>query len=62
MRTGSPRVGGEERRVERDVADVAAGDVEPGELADVERRRSASAPGTMRRQIARAGAVSGNGN
>ena len=52
MPTGALVVGGEERRVQRDVADVAAGDVEPRELRVVECRRPASPAGTRARQIA----------
>ena len=48
------RVGGEEGGVERDVADVAAGDVEPRQRARRRARRSASRRGKTRRQISRA--------
>ena len=52
MPTGAAGLGGEEGGVERDVADAAAGDVEPRELGVVDAVRAASRAGKMPRQIA----------
>ncbi len=55
-------VGGEEGGAERDVADVAAGDVEPRQRCRRSIRPSASSAGRRAARSRRARATSGNGN